>query len=81
MEKNGTIPRKDNWNPDWEKMSRRRGDGTSPLARTSSEAMAQSILSDVDPWTAWLYKPHTAIVTVAGAGLLVYVVLRRFPVQ
>lgn len=43
-----------------------------PLMRSASEAMAESILSDVDPWTAWLYKPHTAFVTIAGAGLLLY---------
>jgi len=40
--------------------------------RTTSEAMAESILLDVDPWTAWMYKPHSEIVTVAGVGLLVY---------
>lgn len=45
----------------------------SPLARTRSEVMAHNILHDVDPWTAWMYKPHTIIVTMAGAALLVYV--------
>jgi hypothetical protein len=49
------------------------GPGGSSLARTSSEVMAREILSDVDPWTAWMYKPQTMVVTLAGAGLLVYV--------
>lgn len=34
--------------------------------------MAHNILHDVDPWTAWMYKPHTIIVTMAGAALLVW---------
>lgn len=50
------------------------GDGKGAgLARTESESKARDILSDVDPWTAWLYKPHTLVVTLIGAGLLVYV--------
>jgi hypothetical protein len=37
------------------------------------EVMAREILSDVDPWTAWVHKAQTMLVTLAGAGLLVYV--------
>jgi hypothetical protein len=48
------------------------GDG-SDLVRTDSENQAERILRDVDPWTAWLYKPHTLVVTLFGAGLLMYV--------
>ncbi|KAG0629678.1 hypothetical protein M758_1G121500 [Ceratodon purpureus] len=44
----------------------------SPLMRTSSEVMASEILNDVDPWTAWMYKPQTAAVTLAGAGLVAW---------
>ena len=45
------------------------------LVRTESEIKARSVLKDLDPWTAWLYKPHTLIVTLIGAGVLVYVEL------
>ncbi|XP_024366747.1 CDP-diacylglycerol--serine O-phosphatidyltransferase 1 isoform X2 [Physcomitrium patens] len=47
------------------------GDSTG-LVRTASEIQARKVLSDVDPWTAWLYKPHTIITTLVGAGLLVW---------
>jgi hypothetical protein len=45
----------------------------SDLVRTDSECKAELILRDVDPWTAWMYKPHTLVVTLFGAGLLMYV--------
>lgn len=43
------------------------------LEREDSESKAGSIMRDLDPWTAWFYKPHTVTVLVAGACLLVYV--------
>lgn len=43
------------------------------LEREDSEAKAWSIMKDLDPWTAWLYSPHTVTVLIAGACLLVYV--------
>ena len=46
-----------------------RGLGLGPM-RTSSEVMAHEILSDVDPLTAWMYKPQTSLVTLAGAALV-----------
>lgn len=64
----GSVEENGNSNP---QMSN--GSSRSPLARTRSEVMAHNILHDVDPWTAWMYKPHTIIVTMAGAALLVYV--------
>lgn len=42
------------------------------LARSDSEIKARTVLSDVDPWTAWFYKPHTLIFSFIGAALLVY---------
>ena len=45
----------------------------SRLVRTTSEIKAEEILNDVDPWTAWMYKPQTSLVTLAGACVLVYV--------
>jgi phosphatidylserine synthase 2 len=42
------------------------------LARSDSEIKARTVLSDVDPWTAWFYKPHTLIFSFIGAALLVW---------
>ena len=41
------------------------------LVREDSETKAWSIIRDLDPWTAWLYKPHTVTVLLAGACLVV----------
>ncbi|KAG0578735.1 hypothetical protein M758_4G043400 [Ceratodon purpureus] len=48
------------------------GGGGADLVRTESENKVQSILRDVDPWTAWMYKPHTLVVTLFGAALVVW---------
>jgi hypothetical protein len=31
----------------------------------------KKLLKDIDPWTAWAYKPHTATVLVLGSCFLV----------
>jgi hypothetical protein len=41
------------------------------LVREDSESKAWSIVRDLDPWTAWLYKPRTITVLLVGACLLV----------
>ncbi|CAM6047906.1 unnamed protein product, partial [Sphagnum compactum] len=42
------------------------------LVREDSESKAWSIVRDLDPWTAWLYKPRTITVLLVGACLLVW---------
>ena len=59
---------------DWKGMERSGSyGGEKRLEREDSEAKAWSIMKDLDPWTAWLYSPHTVTVLMAGACLLVYV--------
>ena len=59
---------------DWKGMERSGSYGEEKrLEREDSEAKAWSIIKDLDPWTAWLYSPHTVTVLMAGACLLVYV--------
>jgi hypothetical protein len=41
------------------------------LVREDSESKAWSIVRDLDPWTAWLYKPRTITVLLVGACVLV----------
>ena len=47
--------------------------GGERIVREDSESKAWSIMRDLDPWTAWLYKPHTVTVLIIGACLLVYI--------
>jgi len=49
------------------------GGGYKILEREDSETKAGSIMKDLDPWTAWFYKPHTVTVLIVGACLLVYI--------
>jgi hypothetical protein len=56
--------------------SSRRRDGAEEeeelmLVREDSESKAWSIMRDLDPWTAWLYKPRTITFLLVGACLLV----------
>ncbi|KAG0591947.1 hypothetical protein KC19_1G214000 [Ceratodon purpureus] len=46
--------------------------GGNRIVREDSESKAWSIMRDLDPWTAWLYKPHTVTVLIVGACLLVW---------
>jgi hypothetical protein len=47
------------------------GEEGKTLVREDSESKAWSIVRDLDPWTAWLYKPRTITVLLVGACLLV----------
>jgi len=44
----------------------RHGEERRPPAATDGAAAAE----EYDPWTAWLYKPHTISVLLVGACLL-----------
>jgi len=45
----------------------RHGEERRPPAATDGAAAAAE---EYDPWTAWLYKPHTISVLLVGACLL-----------
>lgn len=56
------------------------GDGNK-MVREDSESKAWSIMRDLDPWTAWFYKPHTVTVLIVGACLLVYTTSAPLPME
>jgi hypothetical protein len=41
------------------------------LVREDSATKAWSIMREVDPWTAWFYKPHTVLFLLTGGCILV----------
>ena len=45
--------------------------GKTRLVREDSATKAWSIMREVDPWTAWFYKPHTVLFLLTGGCLLV----------
>lgn len=45
--------------------------GKTRLVREDSATKAWSIMREVDPWTAWFYKPHTVPFLLTGGCLLV----------
>jgi len=49
------------------KQRARHGEERRPPAATDGAAAAAE---EYDPWTAWLYKPHTISVLLVGACLL-----------
>jgi phosphatidylserine synthase 2 len=50
------------------KQRARHGEERRPPASTDGAAAAE----EYDPWTAWLYKPHTISVLLVGACLLIW---------